>query len=69
MDVFEDDLQFAVSMYTAEQVRPHAEACLSGRCTSFIHCFYGRPRKDAGVPMPVCARSILRLLEPREGVK
>lgn len=66
MDVFEDDLSFAASVYTVEQVQPRAEKCLAGRCKSYVHCFYGRPRKDGSVPFPVCARSIMQRLEQQQ---
>jgi len=69
LDVFTDDLSYAVSVYDAGQVRPHAEKCRDGKCVSFIHCFYGRPRLDGGVPLPICAQHILRRLERREEVK
>lgn len=61
--VHEDDLVYAADIYNVEQVKPHAEACAAGRCSSYIHCFFGRPRGDNGTPLPVCAQSILAMLE------
>lgn len=52
----DDDLDYAVKMYTAEQLKPHAEACAAGKCVSYVHCMLGRPR--GGYAMPVCSRSI-----------
>jgi hypothetical protein len=59
----EEDLEYSVRVYGEEQVREHAEACRAGRCRSYLHCFFGKPREDMTPPDPVCACRILEAME------
>lgn len=55
--MLDDDLDYCVKRYTAEQVVPHADACKATGCPSYIHCFFGSPQPGQ-FAFPVCAVTI-----------